>query len=141
MKPIKEFLYEVKVTENEIDFNNHLNNFYYVKWMQESGIEHSKANGITLETYKKIGATWFAKSHFIEYKAPAFLNDEIIVKTWISEIGKVKSIREYEFYRKKDNKLLAVAKTVWVFVDIITKKPTAIKDEIKKAFIINNTII
>ncbi len=135
MKIVKTFYYNVKVTENEIDFNNHLNNFYYVKWMQESGIEHSKANGITLDTYEKLGATWFAKSHYIEYKAPAYLNDEITVKTWISEIGKIKSRRKYEFYRKSDGKLLATAETLWVFVDMQNGRPTPIKDEIKNSFI------
>jgi len=132
---VKIYYYNVKVTENEIDFNNHLNNFYYVKWMQESGIEHSKQNGITFETYESIGATWFAKSHYIEYKAPAYLGDEIIVKTWISDIGKIKSKRKYEFYRKSDNKLLATAETLWVFVDMKTSRPTAIKDEIKDRFL------
>ncbi len=135
-KLIPVYEYKVKVTTNEIDFNNHLNNFYYVKWMQDSGMAHSSANGITLETYKKISATWFAKSHFIEYKAPAFLNDEIIVKTWISEIGKIKSKRKYEFYRIKDNKLLAVAETLWVFMDLKSQRPTLIKDAIKNSFIV-----
>ena len=132
---VKIFFYKVKVTKNEIDFNNHLNNFYYVKWMQESGIEHSKDNGITFETYEKLGATWFAKSHYIEYKAPAYLGDEIAVKTWISEIGKIKSIRKYEFYRESDDKLLATAETVWVFVDMKSGRATSIKDEIKEHFI------
>ncbi len=136
---VKEFFYKVKVTQNEIDFNNHLNNFYYVKWMQESGIEHSKANGITFETYEKLGATWFAKSHHIEYKAPAFLGDEIVVKTWISEIGKIKSIRKYEFYRVSDDKLLATAETVWVFVDMKSGRPTPIKDEIKTKYLTTNS--
>ncbi len=136
MSIIKEFFYKVKVTKNEIDFNNHLNNFFYVKWMQDSGIEHSKANGITLETYEKIGATWFAKSHHIEYKAPAFLGDEIVVKTWISKIDKIKSTRKYEFYRVGDDKLLATAETVWVFVDMKSGRPTPIKDEIRDCFIV-----
>jgi len=133
---VKVYEYKVRVTEDEIDFNNHLNNFYYVKWMQDSGIAHSEKNGITWETYKSIGATWFAKSHFIEYKAPAFLGDEIVVKTWISEIGKIKSKREYEFYRIKDNKLLAKAETLWVFVDIKSGRPTAIAEEIKDKFVV-----
>ncbi len=136
MKIVAIYEYRVKVTKNEIDFNNHLNNFYYVKWMQDSGMAHSKANGITLETYERIGATWFAKSHFIEYKSPAFLDDEIIVKTWISEIGKIKSKRQYEFYRVKDNKLLATAETLWVFMDLKSKRPTLIKEAIKNSFIV-----
>ena len=132
---VKIFEYRVKVTKDEIDFNNHLNNFYYVKWMQDSGIEHSKANGVTLETYEKIGATWFARSHYIEYKAPAFLGDEIVVKTWISEIGKIKSKRKYRFYRESDGKLLAEAETLWVFVNIKTGRPTPLKEEIASRFI------
>jgi acyl-CoA thioester hydrolase len=135
MKIIDVYEYRVKITKNEIDFNNHLNNFYYVKWMQDSGMAHSKANGVTLETYKKIGATWFAKSHFIEYKSPAFLGDEITIKTWISEIRKIKSTRKYEFYRTKDNKLLATAETLWVFIDLKSGRPTLIKEAIKNSFI------
>ncbi len=135
MKIVTIYEYRVKVTKNEIDFNNHLNNFYYVKWMQDSAMAHSKANGITLETYETIGATWFAKSHFIEYKSPSFLDDEIIIQTWISEIGKIKSKRKYKFYRIKDNKLLATAETLWVFMDLKSKRPTLIKETIKNSFI------
>ena len=135
---VKCFDYFVKVTENEIDFNNHLNNFFYVKWMQDSGIEHSKKNGITLETYEKIGATWFARSHFIEYRAPAYLGDEIVVRTCISDIGKIRSTRVYRFYRLSDKKLLAEAKTEWVFVDMKSGKPTPIRDEIKDGFVVCN---
>ncbi len=136
MKIVAIYEYRVKVTKNDIDFNNHLNNFYYVKWMQDSGMAHSKANGITLKTYEKIGATWFAKSHFIEYKSPAFFGDEIIVKTWITEIGKIKSKRKYEFCRVEDNKLLATAETLWVFMDLKSGRPTLIKETIKNSFIV-----
>jgi acyl-CoA thioester hydrolase len=80
-----------------------------------------------------MGSTWFVKSHHIEYKLPAFEGDKLLLKTWIDEVGKITSKREYEIY--KNEKLLAYGETEWIFVDINTHRPKRIpKEVIEKYF-------
>jgi acyl-CoA thioester hydrolase len=127
MKP-DVFEKKITVTKNDIDFNGHVNNLKYLEWMINSAVEHSESLGFNPETYKRIGSTWFVKSHHIEYKLPAFEGDELILKTWIDEVGKITSKRKYEIY--KGDKLIAFGETDWIFVDIETHRPKRIPKEV-----------
>jgi len=125
---------KIKVRKEDIDFNAHVNNLKYLEWMIDAAVKHSESLGFNPQTYKKIGSTWFVKSHHIEYKHPAFLGDELIIKTWIEEVGKITSKRKYEIY--KSDLLLAYGETYWVFVDIKTHKPKKIPKEIIEKFFV-----
>ena len=128
MKKPKIYELKILVTKDDIDFNGHVNNLKYLEWMINSALLHSESLGFNPETYKKISSTWFVKSHHIEYKLPAFEGDELILKTWIDEVGKITSKRKYEIY--KDEKILAFGETEWVFVDINTHRPKRIPSEV-----------
>jgi acyl-CoA thioester hydrolase len=132
---MKPQIYEVKikVSVSDIDFNGHVNNLKYLEWMINAAVKHSESLGFNPDTYKKIGSTWFVKSHHIEYKLPAFEGDKLLLKTWIDEVGKIASKRKYEIY--KNEKLLAYGETEWIFVDINTHRPKRIpKEVIEKYF-------
>ena len=129
------YRYTFKVTEDAIDFNGHVNNVMYLSWMIEAATKHSKAVGFGYEECLSLGGTWVAKSHNIEYKKPAFLNDELQMKTWIEEIGKILSTRRYELMRPSDGVLICEGKTEWVFVDSKKMRPTKIPSVISEGFV------
>jgi acyl-CoA thioester hydrolase len=131
MKP-NVFKKKITVSKKDIDFNSHVNNLKYLEWMIESAIEHSEKLGFNPQTYEKIGATWFAKSHHIEYKLPAFEGDELIIKTWVDDVKKITSKRKYEIY--KNDKLICFGETEWVYVDYKTHRPKKISDEVIKKY-------
>ncbi len=54
--------------------------------MEDIAILHSPAQGSNQPAYLKSRAVWVARSHYIQYQSPAFLNDEIIAYTWVSTI-------------------------------------------------------
>ena len=83
---------------------------------------------------QKIGATWVARSHLIEYLMPAFAGEEIEIRTWIESVRRVRSLRKYEFVRKSDGKVLVKGETDWVFVDAQTGSPRAIPNEVIEIF-------
>jgi acyl-CoA thioester hydrolase len=119
------------IPQSAIDGNGHVNNVAYVQWMQEIAVEHYQSiSGIdTMEPY---GATWVVREHKIEYFLPAFLGEEIEIKTWVENIGRVRSLRKYEFVRKPDGEVLVRGETDWVFVDRKTGAPRAIPEEVSK---------
>jgi acyl-CoA thioester hydrolase len=71
-------------------------------------------------------ASWVAREHRIEYLLPAFLGEELEVRTWVSDIKRVRSRRKYEFVRKSDRKVIVKGETNWVYVDIRSGRPIAI---------------
>ena len=128
----KVFEKEITVKNEDIDFNGHVNNLKYLEWMINSAMEHSRKEGFDEDYYKNLGATWVAKSHFIEYKKPAFQNDKLILKTWIDDIKHVIAIRKYEIY--KNDELISEGKSEWVFVDFNTMRPKRIPKELIEKF-------
>lgn len=81
-----------------------------------------------------MGATWVVCEHHIEYLLPAFVGEQIEIRTWVENIRRVRSLRKYEFIRKTDGKVMVKGETDWVFVDVKTGAPRAIPDEVSKVF-------
>lgn len=104
------------VQDVEIDELGHVNNLRYLEWMLAAAVDHSAAVGWPAERYRELGNAWVVRSHTIEYLRPAFAADEVVVRTWVSEMGKVSSRRKYAIVRA-DGQLLARAETLWVFVN------------------------
>ena len=128
------YRYSFKVTEQDIDFNNHVNNVTYLSWMIEAATKHSESVGFGYKECLKLGGTWIAKSHNIEYKKPSFINDELQMETWIEDIGKILSTRRYVLTRVSDRVLICEGKTEWVFVDSEKMRPMKIPAAIIAGF-------
>ncbi len=135
MQILNIYNYELKVEENVIDENLHVNNVAYIQWMQDAAIAHSAELGLSVYGYLNSGQSWVARSHYIEYLKPAFFNDEIVVQTWVTHIKRTTSNRAYAFFRKSDKTLLATAKTLWVYIDMNTGRPIAIPKELLDRYI------
>ena len=130
----KIFTHNIKVGSDAIDENNHVNNVVYVQWMQDIAILHSTTQGWSMEEYYRFKTGWVARSHYIQYRSPAFLNDQIIAHTWISTMDKLSCLRKCKFIRKTDSIVIAETETEWVFVNIITGHPTKILESVKNSF-------
>ena len=122
------------VRDEEIDEQGHVNNLRYLAWMQSAAIAHSAAQGWTAQSYRELGAGWVVRSHFIEYRQPAFAADEVVVKTWVAGFQRVTSLRKYRIVRARDEALLAAAETNWAFVSFQTRQPRRIPPELIAAF-------
>lgn len=125
------FTHTITVPESVIDENGHVNNVAYLQWMQDAAaIYHPQAVGYRPSE----NTTWYAREHRIEYLLPAFLGEEIEIRTWISEIRRVRVRRKYEFIRKSDGKVVVKGETDWVYVDAKTGRPIAIPEEVQALF-------
>jgi acyl-CoA thioester hydrolase len=120
------------IPEAAIDENGHVNNVTYVQWMQDIAVEHyASIGGIQAQGPD---ATWVVRTHKVEYFLPAFLGEEIEIRTWVETIQRVRSLRMYEFVRVADGKTLVKGETDWVFVDTKSGRPLAIPDRVKNIF-------
>jgi len=129
------FRYRHVVSEESIDVNGHVNNVAYVQWMQDVAVAHSR-DRIERGTTQRLGCPWVAREHRIEYLRPAFVGDELEIRTWLDSVRRVRCRRVYEFYRQSDDQLLAKGETDWVFVNIESGRPVSIPEEISSAFIL-----
>ena len=131
--PIKVFEYQVKIKPEAIDLNGHVNNVFYITWMQNASVAHSTANGLAMDDYVRMQRSWVVGSHTIDYLRPILADDEIRIETWLYKYGKRDVLRNFHFLR--GDKVVAKAQTRWVFVDLKTGRPVLIPDTIKDSFI------
>ena len=82
----------------------------------------------------EVGATWVVRSHAIEYLRPALRGDQVVVRTWVTEMGKIHSLRRYEIVRIADVAVLATAETRWVFVKLSTQTLARVPEELRATF-------
>lgn len=126
------YLHHLVVTKDDLDEMNHVNNLQYLRWCLKAAVAHSADVGWPSKRYFELGHGFIVREHKIKYKAPALLDDEITIQTWIDSLRAFSSVRKYRVLR--NNKKLVEAETNWVFVNLESLELTRIPDEIKAAF-------
>jgi len=117
------FEYEITVLPEHLDGMDHVNNVVYVQFMQDIADKHW--NTVSLPGLDEI-VLWVVRRHEIDYLAPAFLHDTLLIRTWTGEHSAVTWDRHCEIIRKQDQKKIISAKSVWVLLDKLTGKPKRI---------------
>lgn len=127
LKSMKNLCFEFnhQVNSTEIDELNHVNNINYLNWVQLAANKHW--GSLTNSKFDSL-YVWVVLRHEIDYVSPAFLNDDVTIKTWIGDSYGVKSDRFVEVSRSGE--LLTKAKTTWCLLDKKTMKPVRIPKDI-----------
>lgn len=128
------FLLSLTVQESEVDAQGHVNNAVYVQWMDRAAFAHSAAVGYDWKVYKNLGSGFVVRRHEIDYHAPAFAGERIIVATWPSRMEKFTALRRHQIVRESDGKTLVHALTTWVYVDTRTGRPQRMPADLIAAF-------
>lgn len=129
------FTLNIKVTPQQIDGLNHVNNEVYLNWLITAATSHSRHLGWNFERYIERGEAFVVRRHELDYLASAVLHDELIIETWIESIDRAKAMRAYKILRPRDQKIIMHAKTVWFYVSMKTGRPVDIPDDIKASFL------
>ena len=121
----------VPVQPGDIDLQEHVNNTVYLRWVQEVATAHWEKLA-PAAAREMIG--WVVLRHEIDYKMPAGLGDEVILRTWVGQATRVTFERFTEMRRASDRELLAQARTLWVPLNTASGKPTRVPPEVRAVF-------
>ena len=121
----------VSVLAEDIDGQNHVNNTVYLGWVQEVATAHWEAIASN-EVQESIG--WVVLRHEIDYKAPACLGDEILLRTWVGKATRLTFERFTEIFRCSDGQLLSKARTLWCPINAQTGRPARVPSEVREQF-------
>ncbi len=127
----KPFEISVAVMPEDIDEQNHVNNTVYLRWVQEVATAHWQAIASS-EAQGEIG--WVVLRHEIDYKAPACLDDEIVLWTWVGKATRLMFERFTEILRRSDGQLLSKARTLWCPINAQTGRPVRAPLEVREQF-------
>ncbi len=115
------------VNPTDIDHLGHVNNVVYLRWVQDVAAAHWK---VLASAVQQNDLAWVVVKHEINYHRPAYLEDQVIARTWVGETAAFRSTRHVEIYNAK-NVLLVSATTIWCLIDPETSKPKKITEDIR----------
>lgn len=128
------FVARITVRPQDIDMLGHANHKSYLAWIEEAAVGDTIARGFGMERFRTLGGVWVVKRHLIEYFAPAFEGEDLMVGTWPSKRTIFTQVRRCQVIRARDAQLLCRSETLWVFIDPATGRPTPFPDEVLAAF-------
>ena len=117
--------------DDSIDHLGHVNNIAYLQWCLDAAGKHWES--LAPDQLRK-AYVWVVLRHEIDYKAPAFLGEELLMQTWVSWSRAAQSERRYKLIRKSDGKVLIEAQTRWCLLQANDHRPVKIPQEILNLF-------
>jgi acyl-CoA thioester hydrolase len=115
----------------DIDLLGHVNNVVYLRWMQDAATAHWET---VAPASLKAEVIWVVTRHEIDYKAPAFVCDELVARTWVGEPSGATWERFVEIRRADDDKLLARGRSIYAALDRNTGRPRRVDPALRAPF-------
>ena len=131
MTEVERYEVPIEVRPEDIDDLGHVNNVVYVRWVLEAAAAHWEARAPAND---RASVLWVVARHEIDYLRPAYLETEVLARTWVGTARRRKFERHTELVRAGDDKRLVRARTLWVPVDAETLRPTAVSDVVRERF-------
>ena len=129
------FLLDLKVEEGELSRAiAHVSNVEYVRWLDRAAELHADALGYTRAWMLEQGLMWFVARHEIDYHAEVWPDDELVVATWVRDMQRVRSWRDYMIIRPSDASVVCRAATLWVLVRLESRRPVRISRAMAERF-------
>ncbi len=117
------FQWRFRVRSYEVGAAGEVHPATYLNYLEEMAIQASEALGFDYDWYLSHRWMWLVRKLTLREYAPAGINDELQLTTWISESRRVQANREYALRRASDDKLLLRGRHNWVFVNMETMLP------------------
>lgn len=129
--PTERFELRIAVEPDDIDMLGHVNNVVYLRWVQDAAVAHWRA---AASPDDQASLYWVVVRHEIDYKHPARLGDEVMVRTWVGRASRRSFERHTELRREADGRLFARARTVWCPIDRQSGKLTDVSESVRSRF-------
>jgi acyl-CoA thioester hydrolase len=103
-----------------------------LRFLQQAASDASAAVGFDVEWYERAGALWVIRRTIVDFLAPILYRDDLEVRTWVADIRRVRSQREYEVRRGRDATVVARGSTDWVYIDLARGTPVQPPEEMRQ---------
>lgn len=132
------FSHKLRVRFSEVDLHGHVFNINYILYFEIAIGEYLRHLDIT---WYHAGApgnmSFYVKSTTIEYLAPIYFDQEIIIQIMVEKVGITSLTFSGVMYLDNIEEPVAIMKTTWVCVDKIKKTKSPLPESFKQT-IYNN---
>lgn len=123
-----------RVAWHDLDSAGHVNNAMYLNYAEDCGVQVVAAYGWPVQRMIDAGFAILLRMNQIQYLQPAYLDDELEITTWVSDVRRSSALRHYTITRVSDGALLTRIHTLGVWVDLATGRPVRISAEMLDDF-------
>lgn len=131
------YSWQFPVRGYETGFDNTVIPYIYVNYLEESATQASGSYGFTFDWYMARNQFWVVRRLQLRYLAEAQGGDQLAMTTWISDIRRASSSREYDLRRASDDQPILRGRHDWVYVDASVPgqlRPIRVPEEFTRDF-------
>ena len=121
---------EIIVRPSDIDYNGHVHQSVYLDYLLFARVDQMKrCYKVPIEEFFERGYSWATRSTTIHYKKPLFMDEAVIVRTWIKDIKKMTVEVGFQFL-KDSGDTAAEGHSVFFLLNTKKGKPEVIPEDI-----------
>ena len=121
----------ITVAPEDIDGLGHVNNVVYVRWMQDVATRHWET---AAPAALRAEVIWVVTRHEVDYKAPAFVGEALVARTWVGEPSGATWERFIEVRRVEGDRLLVAGRSVYAAIDPKSGRPRRVDSQLQEPF-------
>lgn len=125
---MQKYIKEFQIPYYDTDKNGIVYPASLLTYMGETSSFHSDALGVGVDELRKNNYGWMLNRWRVKFYKYPKVKDKITVETWTSGFDKFYATREFVIYGTEKN-IVGEATTLWIFLDIIKKRPIRIPKE------------
>ncbi len=114
--------YTYRIAPREVDFTCRATIMTLGDHILHTAGEDADRNGFGVRELNGYNASWVLSRMAIEVQRMPDEYEEIVISTWVSEIGRLMTTRNFEVFDKAGVRI-AAAVTYWVMIDLTTRRP------------------
>jgi acyl-CoA thioester hydrolase len=127
-----------RVVAEEIDEYAHVNNTYYLQWLDRIAWRHSATLGLPLERCLALRRGMAVRHTRVDYLEAALLADVLLLGTWIVACdGRLRCTRRFEILRVADGKRVLDAEIDYFCLNLETGKPCRFPHEFVECYTVD----
>lgn len=123
-----------RVSSYELDSFGHVNNSVFLNYLERARGDFLLSKELSFSDFARWDRFPIVIRAHLEYKAPAFADDKLLVKGRLSRVTATSFTMDYEIFNTADDRLLLTGQTVHVFVNK-ENRPSRIPREFSQKFI------
>ncbi|AWK43471.1 YbgC/FadM family acyl-CoA thioesterase [Photorhabdus laumondii subsp. laumondii] len=121
----------IKVHGYHIDLFQHVNNARYLEFLESARWEWLHKHSV-VEWIQRNNVGFAVVNININYRSSAVLGDELEVDCRLTELRNRSGVFSQEIIRRRNNQLIADAKTTFVWIDRKTQRALSIEGELRE---------
>ena len=128
---MNKFTRNVVIESHEADLLSQANIITLFSHTLDTAGYASNGTGYSIDSLHEQGLSWVVSRFAIEVKRYPKQFEEITIETWIEDINKLVSTRNFQIF-DKNRELLAEATSIWSMIDTATRRPVNLLETLYK---------